>query len=273
MSAIVKGCSLLNRAINALSFELHISGYQICDPETCLEEHLARDDRGERGINPLDAACRKYDIAYSHSNVLAERHMADNILAAKARKRITTRDSTLEERAAAATVWAAIKAKTKIGMSLKTKKKKMSKRILPVAKRGDILPILPLLRGLGSIVGEAAIVKVVNDNKAAQRQLEELKHHNRVMEDHGLYFVHRTIMDEKSRRKKKRQKALRMPKDNYQRTTATTGKSYAYSIFPKCFRTILSIGRIYRNKSGIINLDNAEGPDTHAYAKRGNRAI
>jgi len=61
--------------------------------------------------------------------------VADNILATKARKRITTKESTLGERAAATVVWAAIKAKTKIGMSLKTKKKKKVKRILPSKTR------------------------------------------------------------------------------------------------------------------------------------------
>jgi len=71
-------------------------------------------------------------------------------------------------------------------MDLKTKKKKV-KRILPVAKHGGILPILPLLEILGSLAGgTAGIVKVVNDNKAAQRQLEELNH---VMKGHGLYFA------------------------------------------------------------------------------------
>jgi len=67
--------------------------------------------------------------------------MADNILAAKARKRITASDSALGERAAAAAVWAAMKAKTKIGMSMKpkkktttTKKKTTKKRILPTVK-------------------------------------------------------------------------------------------------------------------------------------------
>ncbi|KAL6256699.1 hypothetical protein P5V15_011626 [Pogonomyrmex californicus] len=86
-----------------------------------------------------------------------------------------------------------MKAKTKIGMGLKMKKKPMkkamNKRILPVAKR-SILPILPLLGVLGSLVGGAArVAKAVNDNKAAQRQLEELKHHNRAMEGHGLYLA------------------------------------------------------------------------------------
>jgi len=76
-----------------------------------LEKRLAR---GDQGINSLDEAC-EHDIAYSRSNDLAERHMADNILATKARKRIAMRDSTIGERAAAAAVWAVMKAKTKIG--------------------------------------------------------------------------------------------------------------------------------------------------------------
>jgi len=69
MSATVKGRGLLNRAINTLPFELHIPGYQFCGPGMHLEKRLAR---GDRGINPLDAACREHDIAYLHSNDLAE---------------------------------------------------------------------------------------------------------------------------------------------------------------------------------------------------------
>ena len=191
MSAKRRGCGLLNSAINALPFELHIPGYQFCGPGTRLEKRLAR---GDTGINPLDAACREHDIAYSRSKDLAKRHVADNILAKEARKRITAKDSTLGERAAAATVWAAMKTKTKIGMGMKTKMKKKKtttkKRILPTAKRGGILPILPMLGALGSLIGGAAgVAKAVNDNKAVQRQLEELKRHNRAMEGHGLYLA------------------------------------------------------------------------------------
>ncbi|EFN81559.1 hypothetical protein EAI_03639, partial [Harpegnathos saltator] len=69
--------------------------------------------KGDQGINSLDTACREHDIAYSRSNNLTDRHTADEILAVKARKRITSKDSTLGERAAAAAVWAAMKAKTK----------------------------------------------------------------------------------------------------------------------------------------------------------------
>ncbi|XP_011858343.1 PREDICTED: uncharacterized protein LOC105555904 [Vollenhovia emeryi] len=188
-TAVQSGSGLLNYTINALPFELHIPGYQFCGPGTRLEERLAR---GERGINPLDAACRDHDIAYSRSKDLAERHVADKILAERARKRITARDSTLGEKAAATAVWTTMKAKTKIGMGLKTKKKKRvaKKRILPVSKRGCVLPLLPILGVLGSMIGGAAsVAKVVSDNKAVQRQLEEQQRHNRAMEGRGVHLA------------------------------------------------------------------------------------
>ncbi|KYN07144.1 hypothetical protein ALC62_01892 [Cyphomyrmex costatus] len=47
--------------------------------------------RGDAGLNPLDAACREHDIAYSQSNDLVDRHAADKILAEEARKRVTNK--------------------------------------------------------------------------------------------------------------------------------------------------------------------------------------
>jgi len=79
--------------------------------------------------------------------------VADKILAEKARKDIIARNLTLGERAAAAAVWAAMKAKTKIGYE--TKKKTAKKRVLPTAKRGG-MSILPMLDALGSLIGGAA---------------------------------------------------------------------------------------------------------------------
>lgn len=188
-----KGGGLLNRVINAFPFELHIPGYQFCGPGTRLNKRLAR---GDRGINPLDAACREHDIAYLRSNDLDTRHIADKILAEKARGRVIAKDSTFGERAAATAVWAAMNVKRKIGMGIKTmiKTKKRTtmkkRRILPTAKRGGILPILPLLGVLGSLAGGAAgIAKAVNDNKAAQRQLQEIRRHNHAIEGHGLYLA------------------------------------------------------------------------------------
>jgi len=158
MSAVIKSRGLLNRAIDALFFELLISEYQFCGPGTHLEKRFVRSDQG---INPLETACREHDIAYSHSNDLAERHVADKILAEKAQKRIIARNSTLGERAAATAVWTAMKAITKIGMGMKTKvktkKKTAKKRVLPIAKRDGILPILPMLGALGSLIGGATL--------------------------------------------------------------------------------------------------------------------
>jgi len=110
------------------------------------------------------------------------------------RKRITAKNSTLGERAAAAAVWAAMKAKTKTGMGIKTKvktkvkMKKKTKRVLSTAKRGGILPILPMLGALGSLI-DGAVIKAVSDSKATRCQLEELQRHNRAMEGHGLYLA------------------------------------------------------------------------------------
>lgn len=183
-----KGAGLLNSVINRLPLELHIPGYQFCGPGTRLRKRLAR---GDRGINPLDAACRDHDIAYSQNRESADRHAADRVLADKARVRITAADATLGERAAATAVWAAMKAKTKLGMGMtKRKKKKTKKRTLPTAKRGGMLPLLPLLGVIGSLAGGAAgVAKAVNDSKAARRQLEETKRHNKAMEGRGIYLA------------------------------------------------------------------------------------
>ncbi|EFN80967.1 hypothetical protein EAI_11137, partial [Harpegnathos saltator] len=99
--------------------EIHIPEYQFCGPGTRMVKRLAR---GDHSINSLDAACREQNIAYSRSNNLADRHAADEILAVKARKRITSKESTLGERAAAAAVLVAMKVKTKIGIGMKEKK-------------------------------------------------------------------------------------------------------------------------------------------------------
>jgi len=209
--------------------------------------------------------------------------VADNILATKARKRIAARDSTLGERAVAAAVWAAMKAKTKIGMGLKTKKKKKkAKRIFSIAKRGDILPILPLLGILGSLAGGAAgVAKVVNDNKAAQHQLEELERHKgRVMEGQGSRhgrsrILSHAVQERTSLDKKKnvQEIAKRCYHTNVQLQQLANRMRIPYfrSIF---MHTTLPTG-VCQNESSIVNLDNVEGSGTHwvTYTKRRNCVI
>ena len=48
------GSGLVNGIINRLPFEIHVPGYQFCGPGTRLLKQLAR---GDKGVNPLDAAC------------------------------------------------------------------------------------------------------------------------------------------------------------------------------------------------------------------------
>ena len=83
-----------------------------------------------------------------------------------------------------------MKAKTKLGMGMTKRRTKRKKRLLPVAKRGGMLPLLPLLGVIGSLAGGATgVAKAVNDAKAAKRQFEEIKRHNKAMERHGLYLT------------------------------------------------------------------------------------
>lgn len=55
----------------------HVSSYQYCGPGTKLKK---RQDRGDKGINPLDAAYRDHDIVYERSKKLDNRHKADKVL-------------------------------------------------------------------------------------------------------------------------------------------------------------------------------------------------
>ena len=74
--------------------------------------------------------------------------------------------------------------------STAAKKTTSRKRVLPVAKQGGFLPLLPVLGALGSLIGGAAgVAKAVDESKFKRRQLEELQRHNRAMEGRGLYLA------------------------------------------------------------------------------------
>ena len=197
------GSGLVNGIINRLPFELHVPGYQFCGPGTRLPKRLARADEG---VNPLNAACRNHDIAYSRRKDLEGRHEADRALAERARERIFANDATFGEKAAATGVWATMKVKTKLGMCMRRKKRKQRKsgrkhpqlrrrhRNLRVAKRVGFLQfllfVLSALSAIGALAGGAAgITKVVNDSKASRKQLEQTLRHNRAMEGRGMHLT------------------------------------------------------------------------------------
>ncbi|XP_050507334.1 uncharacterized protein LOC126892009 [Diabrotica virgifera virgifera] len=110
---VFKGEGLLNSLINKLPVELHIPGYQYCGPGTKLKKRLAR---GDPGINPLDAACKQHDIAYSHHTSLEERHKADKELEDRAWERFKSKDASFGEKSAALLVTGGMKTKRKLGM-------------------------------------------------------------------------------------------------------------------------------------------------------------
>ncbi|XP_071056523.1 uncharacterized protein [Onthophagus taurus] len=116
--ASIRGGGILNSIINKLPVELHIPGYQFCGPGTKLDKRLAR---GEKGINPLDRACREHDIAYRDNKTLDQRHEADRRLEDTAWERVKAKDSSLGEKTAAWLVTNAMKAKRKLGMGHKRK--------------------------------------------------------------------------------------------------------------------------------------------------------
>lgn len=112
-------------AVTKLPFELHIpGGYQFCGPATKLQKRL---QRGDKGINPLDQACKQHDLVYDQSSNLKTRHIADKDLANRAWERVKAKDSTLGEKTAAWFVTNAMKIKTKLGMG-STRRRRRSRR-------------------------------------------------------------------------------------------------------------------------------------------------
>lgn len=109
----VGGKGFVNSLIDKLPIELHIPGYQYCGPGTKLSKRLAR---GDPGINLLDKACKEHDIAYSQTNDIHQRHIADQILIDKAIERTKAADAGLGERISAHLVEKNMKMKTKLGM-------------------------------------------------------------------------------------------------------------------------------------------------------------
>jgi len=163
---------LLNRAINALPFELHIPGFQFCGPSTRLTSQKRLGHRGDEGINPLDTACREHDIAYFRSNDLIDRYAADKVLADKARTRHCERfGSERESRRSCHLGSNESQDQDRHGHEFEEEddEEKGDKK----AKRGGALPFLPMLGALGSLIGGmASMAKAVKDSKAARCQFE-----------------------------------------------------------------------------------------------------
>lgn len=123
------GTNIINRIIDKLPFELHVPSYQYCGPGTDLKKRLSR---GDPGINPLDAACKTHDIAYSEHKETNERSTADKMLQKAALKRAFSKDASFGEKVVALGVAGTTKLKRKLtgkGLSKNIKKKKQNPQI------------------------------------------------------------------------------------------------------------------------------------------------
>lgn len=120
------GRGFVNALINKLPVELHLPGYQFCGPGTKLQHRL---QRGDKGKNPLDAACKIHDIAYASSNDLGERHKADKQLEYKAWERVKSKDAGVGEKAAALLVTNIMKGKRRFGLGCSAVQSTKSRKI------------------------------------------------------------------------------------------------------------------------------------------------
>ena len=196
-----KGRGLINRAIDALPIELHLKNHQFCGPGTRFQE---RHNLGQRGISALDNLCYYHDRTYHTTKDEDLRYNADKQLEWKAWDIAKDKNRPFSERAAAWLTTNAMKLKTigkraqgsglKKRPSRKKKKSKKGGKRKPTIK-GGFLPLLlaalPYLTALGSLAGSgAAVAKTVIDAKRSQEDLNELRRHNKKMEEagKGLYI-------------------------------------------------------------------------------------
>lgn len=177
--------------------EIHIPGYQYCGPGTELEKRLAR---GDPGINKLDQACKRHDIAYSKLQNSKERREADKVLVSQALPRVYSKDARLGERAAALLVSGLMGAKiglSKIGLGLdatgrkkkrlrKTKKTKpkikRSKKKSRMKKQSKTIPFKHLVRRANASVKKSKLESSELDDtiKAAIRSVKVVKGNKKV---------------------------------------------------------------------------------------------
>src|SRR6266576_351787 len=110
------GRGLINSLIKNLPFEAHLpGGYQYAGPGTNLALKLAK---GVKPKNKLDKAAMYHDIAYSKSNNLSDRHVADKKLEYSAWDCVKAKDADFGEKANAWLVTNAMKVKRAIGAGI-----------------------------------------------------------------------------------------------------------------------------------------------------------
>ena len=95
-------------------------------PGTKVVKRIAR---GDQGMNPLDAACKKHDLSYLHNrDDLSARDQADYELKQSAWKRVKLKDSSVGENGASWLVTNIMKTKQRFGMGVASRVSKRKTR-------------------------------------------------------------------------------------------------------------------------------------------------
>jgi len=128
---LASGGSLINKALNVLPLpEMHLKSavgsenvengsfnntgkYSYCGPFTKLSKRLSQ---GYKGINALDKACMKHDVAYAEHSDTSSRNYYDDILSAQAAEIALDQDTPAYEKQDAKTVNAIVATKSRFGL-------------------------------------------------------------------------------------------------------------------------------------------------------------
>ncbi|KAF0715911.1 Uncharacterized protein FWK35_00022316 [Aphis craccivora] len=109
----------------------------------------------DKGINPFDSACHDHHILHVTSKKLEDRH---KVIEHRAFEKLKAKDTLREEKIIAFTVTNAMKAKRKIGMGCKRKRKRTTKKInngkrliLTPGQSGGAIPLIPIFAGLSAL--------------------------------------------------------------------------------------------------------------------------
>lgn len=134
--------------------------FRWCGPGTRLQERI-----NQQGVNPLDDACKKHDIAYSQFKDVENRNIADRELAEEAWKRVKAKDSSFGEKTAAWFVTNIMKAKSKIGMGAKKRKTRRRK----IGRKNKKMSFLSLLAKTKKEFNKEKIKNLPNALRIAKR--------------------------------------------------------------------------------------------------------
>ena len=180
------GKGLINSFIENVPFELHVPGYRYLGPGTKLEKKLAAN---VPGINKLDEAAKKHDIAYSRHKDLKNRHIADKELEYRAWEITKDKNTPLSERATAWLTTNAMKIKRKLGGSIKTSRAHNHRRHRHINRKHKLSSGKGL--SFNQIVSKARqaikgnrnkknpdINALVNQSLAAVRKIKVKNHHH-----------------------------------------------------------------------------------------------